>query len=105
MKLLAFAASNSSQSINGQLVSTATRLLDAGLIGDVTVDVIDLNDFEMPIYSIERQNNDGIPEAAQGFFDKIADADALLVSFAEHNGEPALPYRVSTTTSTRAAQL
>ncbi|MDH4309960.1 MAG: NAD(P)H-dependent oxidoreductase, partial [Acidimicrobiia bacterium] len=83
MRVLAFAASNSSRSINGQLVAHATHLLEDGLIGDVTVETIDLNDFEMPIYSSDRENDTGIPEAAQSFFAKIGSADALLISFAE----------------------
>ena len=88
MKLLAFAATSSSQSINKQLINYAGRILADGLIhdGDVDVEVIDLNDYEMPIYSIDRQNDGGIPQLAHDFFDKITDADALLISFAEHNG-------------------
>ncbi len=82
MKLLAFAATSSTQSINRQLIAYATRLL----ADDVDVETIDLNDYEMPIYSIDRQNESGIPQLAHDFFDKIGDADALLISFAEHNG-------------------
>lgn len=86
MKLLAFAATTSSQSINKQLIAYATRLLEEGLIDDVKVETIDLNEFEMPIYSIDRQNDGGIPQLAHDFFNAIADADAVLISFAEHNG-------------------
>ncbi|MDH4119124.1 MAG: NAD(P)H-dependent oxidoreductase [Acidimicrobiia bacterium] len=93
MRVLAFAASNSSRSINGQLVAHATHLLEDGLIGDVTVETIDLNDFEMPIYSSDRENDTGIPEAAQSFFAKIGSADALLISFAEHNGSYTAAYK------------
>ncbi|MEL6890143.1 MAG: NAD(P)H-dependent oxidoreductase [Actinomycetota bacterium] len=80
MKLLAFAASTSSTSINRQLIDYATRLLDAGLVDDVEIDTIDLIDDEMPIYSIDRQNELGIPRAAHDFFDKIGAADAVLFS-------------------------
>ena len=86
MKILAFAASNSRQSINKQLVGYATRLIEGGLIPDATVETLDLNDFEMPIYSVDRQNETGIPQAAHDFYDKIGQADAVLISFAEHNG-------------------
>ncbi len=50
----------------------------------MTVETIDLNDYEMPIYSIDRQNDGGIPQLAHDFFDKIGEADAVLISFAEH---------------------
>ena len=86
MKILAFAATTSTTSINRQLIDYATRLLEDGLVDDVEVEHIDLNDYEMPIYSIDRQNESGIPQAAHDFFDKIGRADAVLISFAEHNG-------------------
>ncbi len=85
MKILAFAASNSSQSINRELITYTSRLLREGP-GDVTVDTIDINDYEMPIYSIDRQNESGIPQQAHDFFDAISGADGLVISLAEHNG-------------------
>ena len=86
MKILAFAATSSKHSINKQLIAYATRILEDTSHGDVTVETIDLNDYEMPIYSIDRQNDGGIPQLAHDFFDKIGEADAVLISFAEHNG-------------------
>ncbi len=85
MNILAFAATTSRSSINKALVTHAARLLEAGLVADAHVEIIDLNDYEPPLYSIDRQNEGGIAEAAQRFFDKIGAADAVLVSFAEHN--------------------
>lgn len=86
MRLLVFAATTSRQSINRQLLDYAVRLLDADVEVQVEVELIDLNDYEMPIYSVDRERESGIPNAAQVFFDKIGAADAVLVSFAEHNG-------------------
>ncbi len=80
MKLLAFAASNSRSSINKQLVIYATSLLDG-----VEVEILDLNDYELPLFSVDRERELGQPELAKQFLQKIADADALLISFAEHN--------------------
>ncbi len=94
MQILAFAASNSSRSINRRLIDYAAALLHDGLIGDdVAVDIIDINDYEMPIYSIDRQDADGIPEPAHRFLRAIADADALIISFAEHNGQYTAAYK------------
>ncbi|WP_105172695.1 NADPH-dependent FMN reductase [Pseudoalteromonas sp. T1lg24] len=87
MKLLAFAATNNSQSINKQLVQYASSLVDA------EVEILDLNDFEMPIYSQDREQQGGIPEQAQTFYKKIGDADAVVISFAEHNGSYTAAYK------------
>ena len=98
MKLLAFAASNSSQSINRQLVDYAIGLLADGEIegvpaGALEISTLDLNDFEMPIYSIDRQEAAGIPQAAHDFYDALGAADALLISFAEHNGSYTVAFK------------
>lgn len=88
MKVLAFAASSSRQSINKQLAHfAATKITGA------EVELLDLNDFEMPIYSSDRENDSGIPEQAQSFFKKIGEADAIVISFAEHNGSYTAAYK------------
>lgn len=81
MKIIAFAASNSRNSINAKLVRFA-----CSLIKNADIEIIDINDYEMPIYSIDIEQSTGIPEAASAFLEKLASADALLISFAEHNG-------------------
>ena len=86
MKTLAFAASNSSQSINRKLVDYAARLIQTDILPNAAVDFLDINDFEMPLYSFDRENADGIPHQAHAFRDAIGAADALVISFAEHNG-------------------
>ncbi|WP_420590747.1 NADPH-dependent FMN reductase [Bacterioplanoides sp.] len=91
MKVLAFAATNSSQSINKALVTHAAELLKNNT--DAEFEVLDLNDFEMPIYSSDRENESGIPAPAQAFRNKIAEADAILISFAEHNGSYTAAYK------------
>lgn len=48
--------------------------------------LIDINDFEMPIYSTDRQVENGFPQEAQDFYKKVQDADGLVISLAEHNG-------------------
>ncbi|MGI9615920.1 MAG: NADPH-dependent FMN reductase [Acidimicrobiales bacterium] len=86
MKILAIPATNSRNGINRQLVGYATRLLEDGLVPTAGVEIVDLNDYEMPIYSKERQEELGIPEPAKRLWDEIGAADAVIVSFAEHNG-------------------
>lgn len=79
--VLAFGASTSSTSINVQLARWAASRMEG-----VQVNFIDLNDFDMPIFSVDREDSDGIPEPAQRFKRLIQDADGILISFAEHNG-------------------
>lgn len=86
MKVLVFAASNSRQSINRALASHAAAVYKEQFCSNAEIEVLDLNDYEMPIYSIEREQADGVPALAQTFFDKITAADKLIVSYAEHNG-------------------
>ena len=80
-KILAFGASNSSTSINRRLASySANQLTNA------EIEVLDLNDFTMPIFGIDLEKSTGIPDEALTFLKKIKEADGLIISFAEHNG-------------------
>lgn len=88
MKILAFAASNSKKSINKALARYATELLD-----DVSVEVLDLNDYELPLFSVDKEAEIGQPELARAFLAKIAESDALIISFAEHNGTYSAAYK------------
>ncbi|WP_108651396.1 NADPH-dependent FMN reductase [Dongshaea marina] len=88
MKILAFAASNSRNSINRQLIQYAVSLLQ-----NAEVEIIDIHDYEMPIFSVDREQELGQPPEAQQFFKKIGEADALLISFAEHNGSYTAAYK------------
>lgn len=85
MKILAVPATNSLNGINRQLLGHAARLLDGGFVADAEVELVDINDYEMPIYSPAREEQ-GIPDLAHAFRDKIGAADAVIISFAEHNG-------------------
>ncbi len=79
--ILAFGASSSKNSINKQFATYAVHQLD-----NVNPTILDLNDFEMPIYSIDKEQENGIPELAHQFKNHIKSADGIIVSFAEHNG-------------------
>ncbi len=81
MRILVFAASNSSKSINCQLVEYA-----ASLAANAEIETLDIHDYEMPLYRSDREDADGIPQLAHDFLAKVGAADALIISFAEHNG-------------------
>jgi chromate reductase, NAD(P)H dehydrogenase (quinone) len=80
-KIIAFGASNSTTSINKKLA-----VYTAQLFNDAEVETLDLNDYEMPIYSIEREKRDGIHALAIDFYNQLESADLIIISFAEYNG-------------------
>jgi len=80
-KILAFGASSSNNSINKKLASFV-----ANKIAPQEAILIDLNDYEMPIYSDDRKKIDGIPEKAYEFKNLIKASDGIVISLAEHNG-------------------
>ena len=88
MKIIAFAASSSKKSINKQLVTYAASLLEGA-----QVEVLDLNDYELPLFSVDKEQELGSPQLAQDFFAKLGGSDALIISFAEHNGSYTVAYK------------
>jgi chromate reductase len=81
MKIIAFAGSPSKKSINKKLVTYAS-----GLFENAEVEVLDLNDYEMPLFSVDKEAEIGQHPLAKAFLEKIATADILVVSLAENNG-------------------
>lgn len=80
MKIIAFGASPSKNSINKKLATYAASLFE-----NAEVEVLDLNDFQMPIFSVDIELTIGQHPLAKAFLDKIAGADILVVSMAENN--------------------
>lgn len=87
-KAIAFAASNSSRSINKMLVTYAS-----GLLRDAEVEILDLNDYELPLFGVDLEDELGQPEPAQTFLRKIGECDGLVISLAEHNGAYSVAYK------------
>ena len=80
-KIIAFAGSNSKNSINKQLVAYV-----GNKINTMETQILDLNDFELPLYGIDFETAHGIPDNAQKFLDLIKSSDGIVLSLAEHNG-------------------
>lgn len=80
-KIIAFGASSSKNSINKQLATYAANLFE-----NSKFEVLDLNDFELPVYSTDKEKETGIPQLANDFYTKLGSADLIIISFAEHNG-------------------
>lgn len=85
MNLIAFGASNSTKSINQQLAAYAGSLLVESTNG-VQLEMLDLNNYKLPIFSQDLEDLYGHQENAKAFIEKIKQADAIIISLAEHNG-------------------
>ena len=87
-KILAFAGSTSSTSINKELASFAAENLE-----NTTFDIIDLRDFNIPIYSQDEEKENGLPEGAKRFSALFEQYDGFILSLAEHNGSYAAAFK------------
>ena len=80
MKIVAFGGSNSTQSINKHLATYAASLFE-----NAEVEILDLNDFAMPLFSVDLEKEVGQHDLAKAFLAKLGSADILVVSLAENN--------------------
>ena len=87
-KIIAFGASNSKNSINKLFANYSAQQ-----VSEASYEVLDLNDYEMPLYSIDREKANGVPSLASDFISKLAEADGFIISFAEHNGNYTVAYK------------
>ena len=79
MKIIAFAGSNSSSSINHQLISHVVSLTE-------NAEIIRLTEYPLPIYNIDLEERDGFPNALLELNQKLNSAEVIIISVAEHNG-------------------
>ena len=80
-KILVLAGTSHRNSINLALAGHA-----ASRLGEAEITTLDLNDFEMPIYSEDVEEASGIPQKAHAFLAAIQASDGIVLSLAEHNG-------------------
>ncbi len=88
MKILCFGASSSKESINRKFAIYASSFFPQAEI--VT---LDLNDYLMPIFSMDIEKESGIPERAHEFRSNLVASDGVIISFAEHNGVYATAFK------------
>jgi len=80
-KVITIAGSNSQNSINRKLLSYTSNFLK-----NVELIPIDLNDYVLPIYGADFENENGIPTAVKRLNEVFDNADGFIVALAEHNG-------------------
>jgi len=88
MKIIAFGASPSKNSINKKLATYTAHLFE-----NAEVEVLDLNDFEMPLFTVDIEETIGKHELAYKFLTKIESADILVISMAENNGNYSVAFK------------
>ncbi len=81
-KILAFAGSARRDSFNRKLADVAARgASEAG----AEVTLVNLGDFDMPIYHGDLEESDGIPAGALAFKKLLLEHDGLLIASPEYN--------------------
>ncbi|MCH8318065.1 MAG: NAD(P)H-dependent oxidoreductase [Bacteroidetes bacterium] len=79
-KILAFSGSSSSKSINQQLVKHV-----ASFVKDNKVTEIDLRDYPLPLFSIDIEEKEGIPQNAHKLKELFDAHDGFIIALPEHN--------------------
>lgn len=80
MKILVFAGSNSSTSINQQLAKYAGTLLKNN-----SFTVIELKDFPAPVFSEDIEKEEGYPETMKALNALFNEHDGFIISLPEYN--------------------
>lgn len=87
-RILAFAGSNSSTSINYELVKYTTSLIEHH-----EIHLLELSNYPFPMFGVDRENDLGFPDAIQAFLEDIRKSDALVVGVNEHNSGPSAYFK------------
>lgn len=81
--VLAMAGSNSSCSINYQLVKYTAGLMQPG-----QVNLAELALLDVPMFSEDLEKSEGIPQTITELYNQIRNCRGLILSVNEHNGNP-----------------
>lgn len=87
-KILAFAGSTSSTSINKKLATFAAENLQK-----TAFDVLDLRTYAVPVFSEDEEKENGFPADMVAFSKLLDGYDGFIVSLAEHNGAYAAAFK------------
>ena len=88
MRISALAGSNSKNSINKKLSNYVSLLFE-----DAKIDLLDLNNYEVELFSIDKEVENGIPSKIKELAQLIDETDLLVLSLAEHNGTYSVAFK------------
>jgi chromate reductase len=90
MKIFVFPASSSNNSINKRLGMYAAALFEQS-----SIEQIDLKDYEVEIFSVDKEADSGVPNKIEELAHQIDRADLLVISLAEQNGSYSAAFKNS----------
>lgn len=88
MRIIALAGSNSKNSINKRLSKYVSSLFE-----DANIDLLDLNNYEVELFSVDKEVEHGIPSKIEELAQLIDETDLLVLSLAEHNGTYSVAFK------------
>src|SRR5688572_23310182 len=83
LKLLVFSASLRAESLNSKLAALAARVAARF---DAAVDHASMQDFDVPLYDGDIEEQEGIPDGAHELRRRLLASDAFIISSPEYNG-------------------
>ncbi|NAS13058.1 NADPH-dependent FMN reductase [Poritiphilus flavus] len=86
--ILAFAGSNSSNSVNFKLVKYTATLVDPH-----QVQLLNMANFPFPMYSMDYEKEKGFSNSLIELKNDIQKAEGLIISVNEHNGNPSAYFK------------
>ena len=87
-KIIAFAGSNSSESVNYQLVKHTCERVEGH-----DIQLLNLANFPFPMYSPDLEKKKGYSNSLIEFRDDIAAAQGMILSVNEYNGNPSAYFK------------
>lgn len=78
-KILAISGSNRQQSIHTMVLNTLAQSAN-------DIDVVQISEFDAPLYNLDIEEKDGIPASINAFIERINQYDSILIATPEHNG-------------------
>jgi len=82
MKLFMFSASLQEKSVNKKLINLAAKYIQEW---GHQIDLAQFNEFNMPLYNADIQNNQGFPNTVTDFIERMHAADGVIISVPEYN--------------------
>jgi len=87
-KIITLGGSTSKTSINKVFANYA-----ASFLSDVEVEALDLNDYHVPMFSVDEEAANGIPKDIKKLSDQFLATEGFVLSLAEHNGSYAAAFK------------
>ncbi|MDP3313997.1 NADPH-dependent FMN reductase [Lutibacter sp.] len=87
-KIITIGGSNSKNSINKILAEYV-----GDLVKNVELIKVDLNNYEMPLFSVDVEAKVGSPKGVIALNELIETADGFIISLAEHNGSYSVAFK------------